>query len=774
MKAKIPFVGDIRTGKDAKSRTYTKTVEKVIEKSSLGELGAGFLDLGNKALVSETTVSTKLINSFKGWVFANVSVLAEEVSKMEFELYKVVVVKGETQYQEIKQHPLLDLLDKPNPFTTTSQLMYQTEAHLELTGDEFYLLDRAIMPTKMFILQPDKITVNPGDESDEYMIKSYTYKTKVGNKTKEITYAPELIIHNKTPNPGNAYRGKSVVEAAAITIDTDNLAREFIKKFFENGASPNFALSTDQRLSDSDITRITAMLKKSYGGVKNAFNTMILSGGIKPVTVQQSNKEIEFQAMQIALRDEIMAMFKNTKASLGIVEDVNRANAEATLLGWKQSVIKPKMGRIVDTLNEFLVPKFGDNLLLSFCDPVPENKADDIKEVTDLMATSQHQVITINEAREMLDLDPLVGPEFDTINNQLAPTPTKSTFPKSLKNINYEKHMRQNGINKRIEIEKNLYAVALDYARKLKTKNESKKKSMPIVDGGELAGRDYANFNFQEATDYWAKIIQIADVREKRFEDRVNTFLDGIEKTAIRNLHLVVGKSKKLKRKFVLFDEQAEVNTGIDLLTPLALEIAELSGSEVYQTLNLSTLYNPSTKLTDNVKSAVDMMVNSVVSTDKDKLSAILEAGIKEGQSVPQIEQAIRAQFGEFKKNQSTKIARTELIRYSNQGQLDAFEASGVVMGKQWYTARDGKVDEECAALDGTITSLGKDFFDTDYGSGEQPPLHPNCRCVLLPVIEPSKGMEDKEYIKVLESLIAKDTVVDSINISNLNRDKED
>ena len=136
MKAKIPFVGDIRTGKDAKSRTYTKTVEKVIEKSSLGELGAGFLDLGNKALVSETTVSTKLINSFKGWVFANVSVLAEEVSKMEFELYKVVVVKGETQYQEIKQHPLLDLLDKPNPFTTTSQLMYQTEAHLELTGDE--------------------------------------------------------------------------------------------------------------------------------------------------------------------------------------------------------------------------------------------------------------------------------------------------------------------------------------------------------------------------------------------------------------------------------------------------------------------------------------------------------------------------------------------------------------------------------------------------------------------------------------------------------------
>ena len=68
MKAKIPFVGDIRTGKDAKSRTYTKTVEKVIEKSSLGELGAGFLDLGNKALVSATHSKDGYLLTYQFWL----------------------------------------------------------------------------------------------------------------------------------------------------------------------------------------------------------------------------------------------------------------------------------------------------------------------------------------------------------------------------------------------------------------------------------------------------------------------------------------------------------------------------------------------------------------------------------------------------------------------------------------------------------------------------------------------------------------------------------
>jgi HK97 family phage portal protein len=753
MKSKLPLIGEIRTGKDAKTRTYTRTVEKPVEKILAPELGAGFLDLGEKGLSGEKDISTRLIKSFYSWVYANVSVLAEEISKVEFELYRVVLVKGEAEYQPISQSPFLDLLDRPNPFTTTSQLIYNTAAHLELTGDAFWLLDKPQNPTQIFVLQPDKVTVTPGDQTKGYLIEKYTYKDTINGKVVEQDYPPELIIHHKTPNPGNPYRGKSVVEAAALSIDNSNLAREFLKMFFTNGAVPNFALSSDQRITDDDIKRITAMLKRTYGGVRNAFKTMILGGGLKPVSVQQTGQQMQLLELITAMRDEIMAMFKNTKASLGIVEDVNRANAEASLNSWKDSVVKPKMMRITDTINEFLLPKFGSNMMVGFEDPVPENRSDDLDEIVKLMNTNVRQVMSVNEAREALGLEQL-GPEYDLLDSTPVAPAAAPAMPKALQNISYKRIMRQNKIDEYIQQQKHLFEAAKLVARKL-----IRKEAPGQIEDGHLPARDYHNYSFAEANEYWSKLIRITQVREKRFEDKMDNFLQEIENKAISNLHRVVPKASKHKA-FELFDSNDEVQAGINLFTPLALEIAELSASEAYQLLNLSTLYNPTQNLHQKIAISVNEMTNSIISTDKDKLTSILEAGVQAGKSIPQIASDIREQFGEFRKNQSTKIARTELLRYSNAGQLDAFKASGVVEGKQWYTARDGRVDEECAALDGQIISLGSDFFETSYGSGQQPPLHPNCRCVLLPVLVDHKSYvvelkeeleQANEYIKQLE-----------------------
>lgn len=714
MRLNLPIIGEIRTGQDTKVKT-----PKPSKKKSVYEMGAGVVELGNKALTGDKSVSGKLLASFYGWVYANVSVLAEEVSKMEFELYSLGYSKGKPELKKIESHPLLDLLDKPNPFTTSSQFFYNTESHLELAGDTFYLLDKPTNPTQMFILQPDKVTVVPGDETDGYLIKQYEYKDQIDGKTKTVTYEPELIIQQKNPNPSNPYRGKSVVEAAALTIDTENLTRLFLKQFFENGAVSSFALASDQRITEEQVTRIEAQIRRKYAGVKNAFKALILGGGLKPVNIQQTGQQMQLLEMQTAIRDEIMAMFKNTKASLGIVEDVNRSNAEATLLGWKQSVIKPKMMRIVDTLNEFLVPKFGNNLILTFKDPVPENKVDDIEMLQKLVSGAQTQIMTVNEARAIIGLDPLKGEENDTVNNQKVPL--FDNMPKSLRNIDLDRVLRKSGSREWLELQENMYAVAKAQAKKIiKRKNEAKK--------------GYRNYTYDQALAYWEKQIQITEVVEAKFKQKIDLFLQHLEDKSIKNLHEAVPKSSKLKA-FDLFDEEAEVKSGINLFTPLQTEVAELSGSQAYQLLNLSTLYIPSKDLKTEIEKNVRKFTKSFIETDKIKLTNILDEGIKEGKSIPQIEQAIRDQFGEFRKSQSQRIARTEVLRGSNAGQLDAFRESGVVEGKQWVTEMDGREDEECAALDGKIVSLNGSFFKSDYDSGEQPPLHPNCRCILVPVL---------------------------------------
>ena len=90
-----------------------------------------------------------------------------------------------------------------------------------------------------------------------------------------------------------------------------------------------------------------------------------------------------------------------------------------------------------------------------------------------------------------------------------------------------------------------------------------------------------------------------------------------------------------------------------------------------------------------------------------------------------------------FSDSRAEMIARTETAFADIQGNLAGWEASGVVESKEWSVSQD-EVCDECMALDGQVVGLDEQFPDGD------PPLHPNCRCDLLPVVI-SQGEIDAE-----------------------------
>lgn len=159
-------------------------------------------------------------------------------------------------------------------------------------------------------------------------------------------------------------------------------------------------------------------MRSTYGGVSNAYKVMILGGGLEPKDISYSNKDMEALGQWEWYRDKIMAGFGNTKASLGMIDDVNRASHEGSIIEWQRNTIKPDMQSIVNTLNEFLVPEFGDNLVLGFTDPVPEDLADDIDEASKLYPLG---IITLDEAREMVDLDPMEDGSGGEVYQKPAP-----------------------------------------------------------------------------------------------------------------------------------------------------------------------------------------------------------------------------------------------------------------------------------------------------------------------------------------------------------------
>lgn len=77
--------------------------------------------------------------------------------------------------------------------------------------------------------------------------------------------------------------------------------------------------------------------------------------------------------------------------------------------------------------------------------------------------------------------------------------------------------------------------------------------------------------------------------------------------------------------------------------------------------------------------------------------------------------------------NRVQVITRTVINRMSNAGAISAYKANAdVLSGYEWLTARDERVCVDCAAMD------GKTFT---FKSLRQPPLHPNCRCTVIPII---------------------------------------
>ena len=91
-------------------------------------------------------------------------------------------------------------------------------------------------------------------------------------------------------------------------------------------------------------------------------------------------------------------------------------------------------------------------------------------------------------------------------------------------------------------------------------------------------------------------------------------------------------------------------------------------------------------------------------------------------------------------------LARTMTQWSYQEGSMTNFKDAGFERG-EWMATLDEATGEWDEALDGTIVALGGSFvsagqsFETSSGANlvcplevQHPPLHPNCRCVILPV----------------------------------------
>ena len=126
-------------------------------------------------------------------------------------------------------------------------------------------------------------------------------------------------------------------------------------------------------------------------------------------------------------------------------------------------------------------------------------------------------------------------------------------------------------------------------------------------------------------------------------------------------------------------------------------------------------------------------LVTQISATTEQAVADLTARALDEGWSNDELADALDSS-GTFGDSRAEMIARTETAVADVQGNLIGWKESGVVAGKEWLLSDDAC--DDCTAYDGVKVGIDEEFAEGD------PPLHPRCRCDVLPVLSEEDDAE--------------------------------
>ncbi len=681
---------------------------------------------------SRKTSVEKAMDTYNGWVYACVRAIAEEVAKQRFRLFQV---QKDGTHEEIFDHELLDLLEGVNPFQTGYDLKYMTSSHLELAGNSYWLLDGVKgdtdKPTAIYILNPRYTAPIPAKLPE--FLKGYKYS--VNGETK--VFATHEVLHFKYPDPNDQYQGIGTVQAIIDWILTDNFASDVNMNYFKNGARLGGLLSSENAITDAQMKVLRASFENLYKGAGNAYRVAVLPKGVKYDEASSNPKDMDFANLQDVMRDKILGGFRVPKTILGSSEsETNRATAETSNYVFAARTLKPKLELMVQQLNEFLVPRYGENLYLDFSDPVPEDRTQRMEEMKAAMGLQP--IMSVNEAREeYFGLDGV--DKGDSVMTDFSKIPLGKPKPKESKRFT-KKGMDKKPSTRHAKNHKARKGISEEIAKRLTEGLETQNKAVKELKETKCKG-------IKELSDADYEPIY------KAFESRVGAY-EKLQHEAIKKFNAdqkaeVLKNLPNLMKAIAeadIFDKKEWMGIMVDLSKPILSNLYEAEGKEAASLLGFDGF-----RMTPEARRAIDrsmeLMSESYNDTTLGLLKDFLEEGQTEGWTLDELTEKLNSVYDYSDEVRARQVAQTETFRIANDSTKEAWKQSGVVKTIKWYTAADERVCEWCDAMHGKTIDIDDTFFDKGdnaigadgsklpitYDDVGSPPLHVSCRCYTRP-----------------------------------------
>ena len=455
---------------------------------------------------------------------------------------------------------------------------------------------------------------------------------------------------------------------------------------------------------------------------------------------------------------------------------VTRRNGKIALQGntaetadyvFSKRVVKPHMLLICAFLNEKLLPRYGDNIYLSFIDPVPEDRAARTTEMT--TAVGGQPILTVDEARdEFMGLGPTEGGDKLMSPTAMAPADEPKPDPQAGAGGGEPKPAPVNDENDEGEEEEGKML-----RRKVqKTMNGGRVAFRPTRTSLQKRAKQRTEMRESLAAKIKADLTEALKRTTKKFvstkeqDEAVAKEFTEYTAQAEKEIAATVGKINAEQKKEVLENLPRAIEKGVDPTKIFDLDnwisITTNAMTPIMETLfaheaavALAEIGTPDLNpFNDTAKAAlhasIAKMSESYQTTVRDGLEGVINDGLSSGQSLDEMSKAIGDRYTDLDGYAADRIAKTESFRTSNSALKTAWKESGVVKTVRWYVSGKDNSCDFCLELNGKVMSIDDNFLNSgdpltvgdegsektmtaNYGDVSAPPLHPNCSCLIRP-----------------------------------------
>lgn len=640
--------------------------------------------------------------------------------------------------KEIIGHWATKLLANPQPQITGFEFKETILQDMMIGGRYSALkLSNGLVVKGLQHLHPNELT--PQDPTPEQQALGYTiggYRA-MDARGEAVIYKPEQVLYIKYKSPLSRTIGQSPLLAAFKSIDTDNEAESHVFTVLKNrGMNPDVVIETDLEISDEDRKVIKEAWKQNHGG-DNAGGIEVLGGGGKIKTLGMTMQDLDLDAIRRTPAVAICICFGFPAEAIGIVpglENSTYSNKEQAGVDAFLNGIVPLQVRIQEGLQLGLLNNSANEFVRFDNTRVPAYQYIMKTEKALSLSNAQAGFITIDEHRATLGLPPVDGGGGDCFlrgfalmtvpNGKIVEPPPPAPVPKVIDEVAPVKSDKGAGCS-------------CANAPACKHHSPTRYKSFTVAQAQRIA------LNRLRLQARLAPAVKAEMVKE--FEAQATSVFKAV-KSSTKAATITPEQAVELNRQLSLLEGEWSTRTQMSAQVWQGYIVKTAADDVIAGVLSLSNTISTETAQRW-IKQYTYKFAREISGASADAVRSVVQMAQEKAWTIPELRDELQKTFSTWTDARATMVAETETHRASNQGDILGYKENGILQ-KQWL-ATDGDACEFCMEMDGKVESIdaafvpeggsvtGKDggIYTNSYEPVEAADLHPNCKCVIIPVI---------------------------------------